>query len=137
MWSTVATSSAMRSGWFSGRTWTAVPIRTRRVRAAMALATWSDAEMIERLGGEGGAPTQRQSDATAPAGRLEGVAEGAGLGRPVTQLLDEDPEVHALILTVPRGGVKRRARGRLARGRLRGYRGCPRPRGPAPPRCPR
>jgi len=61
MWSTVATSSAMRSGWFSGRTWTAVPIRTRRVRAAMALATCSDAEMIERLGVKWISPSQTQS----------------------------------------------------------------------------
>src|SRR5262245_9066634 len=38
MWSTVATSSARRRGWLSGRTWTAIPILTRRVRAARAEA---------------------------------------------------------------------------------------------------
>jgi len=37
-WSTVAASSASRSGWHSGRTWTAMPIFIRRVRAAIALA---------------------------------------------------------------------------------------------------
>ena len=61
MWSTVATSSAMRRGWFSGRTCTAVPTRTRRVRAATALATWSEAEMIERVGVKWISPSQTQS----------------------------------------------------------------------------
>ena len=61
MWSTVATSSAMRSGWLSGSTWTAVPTRRRRVRAAMALATWSEAEMIEREGVKWISPSQTQS----------------------------------------------------------------------------
>src|SRR6266545_2773778 len=91
MWSTVATSSAMRSGWFRGNTWTAVPTRRRRVRAAMALATWSEAEMIERVG---------------VVRRLEYVPEGPGLGGPVAQLLDEDPEVHGVILARRTGAVK-------------------------------
>ena len=44
MWSTVAASSATRSGLVSGRTWTARPVRIRWVRAAMALAiTMGDA----------------------------------------------------------------------------------------------
>ncbi len=57
----VATSSAMRSGWFRGRTWTAVPTRTRRVRVAMALATWSEAEITERDGVKWISPSQTQS----------------------------------------------------------------------------
>src|SRR5579885_366617 len=46
--STVAASSASRSGWHSGRTWTPVPIFMRLVRAAIALARVSGAEHTER-----------------------------------------------------------------------------------------
>src|SRR5712692_9369196 len=49
-WSTVATSSAIRSGLLSGRTWIAVPTRTRRVRAAMKLASAIGDESTERDG---------------------------------------------------------------------------------------
>src|SRR5581483_7178686 len=48
--STVAASSASRSGWHSGRTWTPVPIFMRLVRAAIALARVSGAEHTERSG---------------------------------------------------------------------------------------
>src|ERR1051325_4832390 len=61
MWSMVATSSAMRSGWFSGSTGTAVPTRNRLVRLAMALATCSEAEMTERVGVKWISPSQTQS----------------------------------------------------------------------------
>lgn len=47
-WSTVATSSARRTGWLSGRTWTAMPIFTRRVRAVRAAATTSGEARTER-----------------------------------------------------------------------------------------
>jgi hypothetical protein len=50
IWSTVATSSARRSGWHSGSTWTAVPIFIRLVRAAIALAILSGADSTERSG---------------------------------------------------------------------------------------
>ena len=40
----------MRRGWFKGRTCTAVPTWSRRVREAMALATCSEAEITERTG---------------------------------------------------------------------------------------
>src|SRR5215510_2603154 len=40
----------MRSGWFSGSTWTAVPTRSRLVRVAIELATRSEAEMTDRAG---------------------------------------------------------------------------------------
>ena len=43
-WSTVAASSARRSGWHSGRTCTAMPILMRFVRAAIALAIGSGAD---------------------------------------------------------------------------------------------
>lgn len=49
-WSTVATSSAIRSGFASGSTVTAVPMRTRRVRAAMKLASAIGADCTERVG---------------------------------------------------------------------------------------
>src|SRR5206468_5444524 len=48
MWSTVATSSASRRGWLSGRTWTAIPILTRRVQAASAEAMTSGAARTDR-----------------------------------------------------------------------------------------
>src|SRR6266536_2301863 len=47
-WSTVATSSANRSGWLSGSTWTAMPILIRRVQAASAAATTSGDDSTER-----------------------------------------------------------------------------------------
>ena len=50
MWSTVAASSAMRSGLFRGRTCTAMPIRRRLVRVAMELATTIGAARTERVG---------------------------------------------------------------------------------------
>ena len=44
--STIAHSSAMRTGWAKGATTTAVPIRTRRVsRASAAASTASDGAM--------------------------------------------------------------------------------------------
>jgi hypothetical protein len=49
IWSTVAVSSASRSGWHSGNTCTPVPILRRLVRAAMALATVIGALITERL----------------------------------------------------------------------------------------
>src|SRR5215813_11784961 len=61
MWSMVATSSAMRSGWFSGSTCTAVPTRRCLVRLAMALATCSEAEMTERVGVKWISPSHTQS----------------------------------------------------------------------------
>ncbi len=61
MWSSVATSSAMRSGWLRGSTVTAVPTRTRRVRVAIELATWSDDEMTERAGLKWISPSHTQS----------------------------------------------------------------------------
>ena len=51
----------MRRGWFSGRTWTAVPTRSRRVRLATALATWSEEEITERVGVKWISPSQTQS----------------------------------------------------------------------------
>jgi len=42
----------MRSGWLSGSTVTAVPTRRRRSGVAIELATWRDAEITERFGGE-------------------------------------------------------------------------------------
>src|SRR5262249_42094175 len=50
MWSRVAASSAMRSGLLSGRTCTAVPTRSRRVRVAMAQPTAIGADNTERAG---------------------------------------------------------------------------------------
>ena len=50
IWSTVAASSARRSGWHSGNTCTPVPILIRLVRAAMAAAKVSGAEQTERSG---------------------------------------------------------------------------------------
>ncbi len=47
-WSTVATSSARRSGWLSGKTCTAIPIFTRRVQVARAAATTSGEASTER-----------------------------------------------------------------------------------------
>ena len=44
IWSTVAASSASRSGWHSGNTCTAMPIFMRWVRAAIALAIASGAD---------------------------------------------------------------------------------------------
>jgi hypothetical protein len=55
------TSSAMRSGWLRGRTWTAVPTRRRRVRLAIDPATWSDAEITERTGVKWISPSHTQS----------------------------------------------------------------------------
>jgi len=49
-WSRVATSSASRSGWQSGSTWTANPILARRVRPAIAVATTSGEESTDRSG---------------------------------------------------------------------------------------
>jgi len=51
----------MRSGWFRGSTVTAVPTCRRRVRLAIALATWSDAEITEREGMKWISPSQTQS----------------------------------------------------------------------------
>ncbi len=67
MWSTVATSSAMRSGWFSGSTCTAVPTCRRVVREAIALATCSEAEMTERVGVKWISPSHTQSTPQASA----------------------------------------------------------------------
>src|SRR5437879_3659501 len=50
MWSTVAASSAIRSGLFRGRTWTAIPIRKRVVRVAIELATTIGAASTDRAG---------------------------------------------------------------------------------------
>src|SRR5262249_55043861 len=63
----VATSSAIRSGWFSGSTWTAVPTLRRLVRLAMALATCSEAEMTERVGVKWISPSHTQSRPSASA----------------------------------------------------------------------
>ena len=49
-WSTVAASSARRSGWHSGNTCTAMPIFIRLVRAAIAAAIGSGAERWVRSG---------------------------------------------------------------------------------------
>ena len=49
IWSTVAASSARRSGWHSGSTCTPVPIFIRLVRAAIALASVSGAEQHRAL----------------------------------------------------------------------------------------
>ena len=49
-WSTVATSSASRSGWQSGSTWTAVPIFMRSVRWAMVAAIIIGDDSTERSG---------------------------------------------------------------------------------------
>src|SRR5262249_54695435 len=57
----VATSSAIRSGWFSGSTWTAVPTLRRLVRLAIALAPCSEAEMTERVGVKWISPSHTQS----------------------------------------------------------------------------
>src|SRR5262245_27807038 len=67
MWSMVGTSSARRSGWFSGSTCTAVPTRRRRVRLAIALATCSEAEMTERVGVKWISPSHTQSMPSASA----------------------------------------------------------------------
>src|SRR5713101_7375135 len=61
-WSTVAASSAMRSGWLSGRTCTAVPTWIRFVRAAMAVATALGDEMTERAGLKWISPSHTQSN---------------------------------------------------------------------------
>src|SRR3970282_2222020 len=69
-WSTVAMSSAIRSGWFSGRTCTAVPTRIRLGRAG-------DAAVIrappggDPPGGGGGGPGQRDRRGEHGAGRVE------------------------------------------------------------------
>ena len=49
IWSTVAASSAIRMGWERGKTLTARPMRTRDVRAAIALARMSGAEAIDGM----------------------------------------------------------------------------------------
>ena len=74
----------------------------------MALATWSEAEMIERAGVKWISPSQTQSmpQASAWSASLEDVPERRGLGGPVAQLLDEDPEVHGVILARRAGAVK-------------------------------
>ena len=46
----MVTSPATRSGWFSGRSCTAVPTRRRLVRATIQLATRSGAESTDRAG---------------------------------------------------------------------------------------
>src|SRR2546426_510207 len=51
----------MRRGWLRGSTVTAVPTRRRRVRVAIELATWSDAEITERAGAKWISPSQTQS----------------------------------------------------------------------------
>jgi len=115
MWSTVATSSAMRSGWLSGRTCTAVPIRIRRVRAAIALATWREAEMTERLGVKWISPSQTQS--TPPASARSAVSKmsrnAPAWVAPWRSSSTKIPKCTTPIVTGPRGGVKR--------GRGRGY----------------
>src|SRR5215475_5923003 len=63
----VAASSAMRSGWLRGRTFTAVPTWMRLVRAAMAVATAMGAEMTERPGLKWISPSQMQSSPRASA----------------------------------------------------------------------
>src|SRR5215831_9560302 len=57
----VAASSAMRSGWLRGSTFTAVPTWMRLVRTAMAVATAMGAEMTERFGLKWISPSQMQS----------------------------------------------------------------------------
>ena len=86
----------MRSGWFSGSTWTAVPTRSRRVRLAMALATCSEAEITERDRREVDLPEPQAIDTPGlgPVGQLEDVPERRGLGRPLPHLLDEQANVH-------------------------------------------
>src|SRR5262245_42925040 len=46
----MVTSPATRRGWLSGRSWTAVPVRTRLVREAIQLAISSGADSTERAG---------------------------------------------------------------------------------------
>ena len=75
---------------------TAVPTRSRRVRVAIELATWSDAEITERFGVKWISPSQTQSrpQASARWRQLERVPERRDLARSVAHLLDEDPEMH-------------------------------------------
>ena len=103
IWSTVAASSASRSGWHSGNTCTPVPIFIRLVRAAIALARVSGAEHTERSGVDMdfGQPHRVEPPALGGIDLLEGGGERLLVGRaggPLKLVEHAELERHSFLL---------------------------------------
>ena len=73
-WSTVATSSAMRRGWTSGSTVTAMPMRTRAVLAARKLTSAIGADCTDRTGVKWISPSHTPSRPRASAASVSSTA---------------------------------------------------------------
>ena len=108
IWSTVAASSASRSGWQSGSTCTPVPIFIRLVRAAMALARVSGAEHTDRSGRDMdlGQPHRVETPALGGIDLLERGGERLFFGHPggaLKLVKHAELERHSLLLLAVRG----------------------------------